>query len=117
MRRNDPDDEARSRAHALLDRALAPGAIRAVFQPIVRLRGTWPSAPAGASSAWWGDGGSRAASWDESSEVVLHQATLGPPRRISRSTSSSVMGFWKNTVQACRTRPMPHAAITQIGQK
>lgn len=39
MRRNEPDDHARTRAHALLDRALAPGAIRAVFQPIVRLRG------------------------------------------------------------------------------
>lgn len=39
MRRYDPDDQARTRAHALLDRALRPGAIRAVFQPIVRLRG------------------------------------------------------------------------------
>ena len=39
MRRYDSDDHARSRAHDLLDRALRPGAIRAVFQPIVRLRG------------------------------------------------------------------------------
>jgi len=39
MRRPEPDDPERTRAHALLDRALVDGAIRAVFQPIVRLRG------------------------------------------------------------------------------